>query len=319
MKYKLVTLFICVVCLLVPVMAQQAQSHSAASSDVAPVISKLMISPDTVTDLRLKPFYAATIRMPEAVSSVVVGAPTLFLAEHSEHEPELVVVKPITADAAVSNLLIATKSGQVVSLRLLSDGLAPGNTKPVDFVLIYKRRGSFLIGSVDEDLPTPAAAADPLLSAYDSAFRHQTQVSSPEWNQSKGAIAASLGAVTGDRDDMIVAFSVLNDTSQWVELLPPQVELANPSSKGSKNNTEDRDKQKVLADQVAVREFRFSKRKLAPGSRADGVVRFARPDFKQHQEHLQLVLATADAVNRPLLLDLPFTAPPTTASSQAGK
>ena len=317
MKYRLVTLF--ALGLFVPCLAQEAQPHAAASGDVAPVISKLMISPDTVTDLRLKPFYAATIRMPEAVSSVVVGAPTLFLAEHNEHEPELVVVKPITPDVAVSNLLIATKSGQVVSLRLLSDGSAPGSAKPVDFVLIYKRRGSFLIGSVDEDLTTPVVAAKPGLNAYELAFRQQTQVSSPEWNQNKGAISATLGAVTGDGDDMIVAFSVLNDTSHWVEVLPPQVELANPNGKGSKNNTEDRDKKKVLADQVAVREFRFSQRKLGPGSRADGVVRFERPDFKQHQEHLQLVLATADAVNRPLLLDLPFTAPPTTASSQAGK
>ena len=42
-------------------------------------------------------------------------------------------------------------------------------------------------------------------------------------------------------------------------------------------------------------------------------------DFKQFQEHLQLVLATADAVNRPLLLDLPFTAPRAAASNVPGK
>ncbi len=316
MKRKLASLILLGV--VVPAMAQQAPSRLPATNDVAPVISKLTISPDTVTDLRLKPFYAATIRMPEAVSSVVVGAPTLFLAEHNEHEPDLVVVKPITADPAVSNLLIATKTGLVVSLRLLSDGSASGSAKPVDFVLIYKRRGSFLIGSVDENLTTPAAATKPGMSAYESAFRQQTQVSSPEWNQSKGAIAVSLGAVTGNGDDIIVAFSVLNNTSHWVEVLPPQVELANANGKGSKNNTEDGKTKKVLADQVAVREFRFTEQKLAPGARADGVVRFERPDFKQHQEHLQLVLATADAVNRPLLLELPFTAQPTTANLKAG-
>jgi hypothetical protein len=138
----------------VPAIAQQAPSHLPATSDVAPVISKVTISPDTVTDLRLKPFYAATIRLPEAVASVVVGAPTLFLAEHNEHEPDLVVVKPITADPTVSNLLIATRSGSVVSLRLLSDGSSSGGVKPVDFVLIYKRRGSFLIGPVDENVTT---------------------------------------------------------------------------------------------------------------------------------------------------------------------
>ncbi len=158
MKHKLASLiFLGVV---VPAMAQQAPSRSPATNDVAPVISKLTISPDTVTDLRLKPFYAATIRMPEAVSSVVVGAPTLFLAEHNEHEPDLVVVKPVTADPAVSNLLIATKSGLVVSLRLLSDGSSSGSAKPVDFVLIYKRRGSFLIGAMDEPQTTARTCSE---------------------------------------------------------------------------------------------------------------------------------------------------------------
>ena len=104
------------------------------------------------------------------------------------------------------------------------------------------------------------------MSAYESAFRQQTQVSSPEWNQSKGAIAASLGAVTGNGDDIIVAFSVLNETSHWVEVLPPQVELANANGKGSKNDTEDGKAKKVLADQVAVREFRFTGAKAGAGS-----------------------------------------------------
>ena len=75
----------------------------------------------------------------------------------------------------------------------------------------------------------------------------------------------------------------------------------------------------MLADQVAIHDYRFTHRRLAPGARADGVVRFVRPDFKQFQEHLQLVLATADAVNRPLLLELPFTAPTATAGNTSGK
>src|ERR1039458_2978722 len=172
MKHKFASLIF--LGIVVPAMAQQAPSHSPDTNDVAPVISKLTISPDTVTDLRLKPFYAATIRMPEPVSSVVVGAPTLFLAEHNEHEPDLVVVKPITADPAVSNLLIATKSGLVVSLRLLSDGSSSGGVKPVDFVLIYKRRGSFLIGAMDEAQTTPAAATKPGISPYELALSEQT-------------------------------------------------------------------------------------------------------------------------------------------------
>jgi hypothetical protein len=292
-----------------------AQEARASHEEVLPVISNLTISPDTVTDLRLKPLYAATIRMPEAVSSVVVGAPTFFQAEHNEHEPELVIVKPITTQASVSNLLIATKSGQVVSLRLISDGAVNSNTQPVDFVLTYRRQRSFLIGPSDET--SPAALAKPESSAYESAYRQQAYVSSPEWTTSVGELEASLGVVTEDGPDTIVAFSVLNNSQHWVELLPPQVELGNPNGKQNQT-TGDRSKKKVLADQVAIRDYRFTQRRLAPGARAAGVVRFVRPDFKQFQEHLQLVLATADAVNRPLLLDLPFTAPRAAAGNVPG-
>jgi len=295
-----------------------AQEARASHEEVLPVISNLTISPDTVTDLRLKPLYAATIRMPEAVSSVVVGAPTFFQAEHNEHEPELVIVKPITTQIAVSNLLIATKSGQVVSLRLISDGAVNSNTQPVDFVLTYRRQRSLLIGPSDEASPAGSASAKPESSAYESAYRQQAYVSSPEWTTSVGELEASLGVVTEDGPDTIVAFSVLNNNQHWVELLPPQVELGNPNGKQNQT-TGDRSKKKVLADQVAIRDYRFTLRRLAPGARADGVVRFVRPDFKQSQEHLQLVLATADAVNRPLLLDLPFTAPRAAASNVPGK
>ena len=295
-----------------------AQDAVPSSDKILPIISNLTISPDTVTDLRLKPLYAATIRMPEAVSSVVVGAPTFFQAEHNEHEPELVIVKPITPQASISNLLIATKSGQVVSLKLMSDGAVSSNAQPVDFVLTYKRQRSFLIGASDETSPASSASAKPESTAYESAYRQQAYVSSPDWTTSRGQLSASLGVVAEDGPDAIVAFSVLNNSQHWIELLPPQVELGNPNGNGNQT-AGDRSKKKVLADQVAIREYRFTQRRLAPGARADGVVRFVRPDFKQYQEHLQLVLATADAVNRPLLLDLPFTAPSATASNTTGK
>ena len=296
--------------------AGYAQEAIPSHEDVLPVISNLTISPDTVTDLRLKPLYAATIRMPEPVSSVVVGAPTFFQAEHNEHEPELVIVKPITTQAAASNLLIATKSGLVVSLRLISDGALSGNTKPVDFVLTYMQRKGFLIGPSDETSPAKSPSAKQDSSAYESAYRQQADVASPAWITSRSDLAASLGAITEDGPDAIVAFSVLNNSQRWIELLPPQVELGSPNGNPA---ADDRSKKKVLADQVAVRDYRFTQRRLAPGARADAVVRFVRPDFKQYQEHMQLVLATSDAVNRPLLVDLPFTPPTTTASNASAK
>jgi hypothetical protein len=286
----------------------------SVAEGITPTISAVSISPDAVTDLRLKPLYAAAIRMPEAVSSVVVGAPNLFAAEHSDHEPELVIVKPITSGPAVSNLLIATRSGQEVSLRLISGG-ASASSDPVDFVLIYRPRRSFLIEGENE-LQSRAAVSVRPPSVFELAYQEQTRIASPQWTASKEqpALAISLGAVTGDHDDMIVSFSVLNRSEKWVEILAPQIELASLLTSSS---DEKKSKGKVLADQVAVKESRLTTRKLAPGTRVDGTIRFTRPSFKQDQERLQLALATADAVNRPLLISLPFTAPPSPATLAA--
>lgn len=56
-----------------------------------------------VTTIFLAPRYATVIRLPEPVNSVVVGDPASFSAEHSEREPQLVFVKPITTKAAQTN------------------------------------------------------------------------------------------------------------------------------------------------------------------------------------------------------------------------
>jgi type IV secretory pathway VirB9-like protein len=65
--------------------------------------------------------FATAIRLPETVSSVVVGDPARFKVEHSEKEPRLVFVKPISAGAAQSNLLISTVAGRNVSLLVRSE------------------------------------------------------------------------------------------------------------------------------------------------------------------------------------------------------
>jgi len=46
-----------------------------------------------------------------------------------------------------------------------------------------------------------------------------------------------------------------------------------------------------------------------PGARADGVVLFDRPNFKESTEKLFLQIAQADEVDRPVLIRLPFTPP----------
>lgn len=156
-------------------------AQQPTASEVKPSVTTLAISSSTVTDLHLRPFFTTTIRLPEPVTSVAVGAPTLFEVEHSDEEPWLVFVKPSTKQAATSNLIIALESGQEISMRLLSDGTS--GTTPIDFVVNYEPRQSFLIGSTDalavDSASTTAAAKSP--SRIDNALQNESNVATPRW------------------------------------------------------------------------------------------------------------------------------------------
>ena len=82
---------------------QQGLTKPTPAVMVTPTNSRAQLEPviltrasldEKVITLRLAPRVATSIRMPEPVNSVVVGDPENFQAEHSEHEPELVTVKP---------------------------------------------------------------------------------------------------------------------------------------------------------------------------------------------------------------------------------
>src|SRR6516164_1165587 len=118
----------------------------AKSPVVGARVATITIDPREVTVLHLRPQFESTIHMPEEVTSVILGSPGEFKAEHNEGEPDYVYVKPITKEAAQSNLLIATKSGQHVALELVSDGDGTTDEKqPVDFLIEYRAARSFLI------------------------------------------------------------------------------------------------------------------------------------------------------------------------------
>ena len=300
------------------VSAQQANIPNVSSQQVDPTVLNLPITGSTVSDIHLRPLFTTTIRLPEPVASVAVGAPTLFKVEHSTDDPRLVFIKPTSADAAVSNLIISLKSGQEISIRLLSNGQT--STAPVDFVVNYEPRQSFLIGSTDALAGHPAAPSDPPAQArpIDVALREEEDLASPPWidgmekRAKNGGGAAStepilvaLGTVQNRGERLLVAYSVVNTSGHWIEVLPPQVELRSPDHDAGKKKKQ----KQTLAGQVPVAEFRLSARRLAPGQRADGAVEFSRPGFKQSADRLVLEIATASAVDHPLLLQLPFVAP----------
>jgi hypothetical protein len=267
--------------------------------------------------------------MPEEVTSVILGSPGSFKAEHNEGEPNYVYVKPITKQPVQSNLLIATKSGQHVTLELISDGMATSATQPVDFLLEYRASRSFLV-SPDAVAPVTPKAADKgsqpgladahtssgsaPLSALDLEFEQQVRINAPNWTKWDGKqIKTSIGDIRQSSNETVISYSVLNSSDQAVEIVPPQIQIV-----GRKVGKKKKEGKGIISDQLEIRDYKLSTTRLEPGGRADGVVIFDRPNFKQSAEKLFLQIAQADQVDEPILIPLPFTPPISTDHQQRG-
>ncbi|WP_420238422.1 hypothetical protein ACOBR2_02130 [Telmatobacter bradus] len=290
----------------------------AADNAVKPRVATITINPSEVITLHLRPEFESTIHMPEEITSVILGSPGSFKAEHNEGEPEYVYVKPITKEAAESNLLIATKSGLHVTLELMSNGIgASGSAMPVDFLIEYRTSRSFLItGSAGAERvrveptgtaptstqPRIPATAKPI-PAIDEEYELQMRVNAPGWTKWEGKqIETSLGDIRQWSNQTVISFSILNASAQPVEVVPPQIQISGRAVKKKEGKS-------LTADQLLIREYRLSTTRIEAGARADGVVVFDRPNFKQSTEKLFLQIAQADQVDRPILIRLPFTPP----------
>jgi len=312
-----------------------------AGARLDPVILTRASLDDGVVTLRLIPRVATSIRMPEPVNSVVIGDPEHFQAEHSEHEPELVTVKPVSTEAAQTNLLITTTLGHQVNILLISSGQQSAGTQTVDLLLKYGKPsgGSFLVEESSAsalliaetqtlDVPgklsgsTPAVppvtsladliktvAADPSSTVdekssaiLDKLLDRQKRAALPVlYGQHPGQIEtgprirAGVSEVLDEGKDVVVLFSALNPANHAIEILPPQVQLGGKLKK-----------KWTTAEQLRVVAFRLSTRRLGAGQRADGVVVFERPSFKQSNETLFLQVADSGAVDLPALAPIGF-------------
>lgn len=127
-----------------------AQGQTAVQPQIQPQVVGRPIRDGQVTTVFLAPRYVTAIRMPEPINSVVVGDPASFSAEHSDREPNLVFVKPITAKPAQTNLLISSTRGLQASLLLISRGEPKDEGQPaVDLLMRYKPAGQFMIQPAD--------------------------------------------------------------------------------------------------------------------------------------------------------------------------
>ena len=165
-----------------PAFQLAAQSEPPASVRVRPQVVGRPMRDGQVTTVYLAPRYVTAVRMPEPVNSVVVGDAGSFSAEHSDREPQLVFVKPITSKAAQSNLLISTARGLQVSLLLVSRGETKEEDQAdVDCVMRYKPSGQFFVqpDTLSSIVPqTVALGNDSLSPTRTSGDRKSTRLNS---------------------------------------------------------------------------------------------------------------------------------------------
>src|SRR5438309_1813005 len=93
-------------------------------ASVNPQVRTKAMADTKVTIVEIAAHFVTAIRLPEPVNSVAVGDAALFQVEHSEREPELVLVKALTERSAETNLLISCVRGRRFSLLLVSHGNA---------------------------------------------------------------------------------------------------------------------------------------------------------------------------------------------------
>lgn len=306
---------------LIPVAVLIPLRLSATDSPVGARVATITINPREVTVLHLRPEFESTIRMPEEITSVILGSPGEFKAEHNEGESEYVYVKPIVKEPAQSNLLIATKSGQHVTLELISDGTsAPNPTQPVDFLIEYRTARSFLIADSESlamrSAPTKepehrgsggtAALRSAPLSSLDEVFKLQESVNAPKWTKWEDKqIETSIGDMRQLSNQTMISYSILNSSNEPIEIVPPQIQITGRKAAKKKKKAG----KGIISDQLEIRDYRLSTTRLEPGERSDGVVVFDRPNFKESTEKLFLQIAQADQVDHPILIHLPFTPP----------
>jgi hypothetical protein len=152
-----------------------------------------------------------------------------------------------------------------------------------------------------------ASEQDPLEQLLDRQKRAETPPlaygMNPPTGEGKGdGIRAGVSEILDEGRRVVVLFSVVNPQETAIEVLPPQIQLAGKSRKGF---IVGRDRWGT-SEQIAVIDYRLSRRRLGPGERADGVLVFTRPGFKQSNESVFLQVAESSAIDKPALAPIGF-------------
>jgi hypothetical protein len=218
-----------------------------------------------------------------------------------------VIIKPVSAEPAQTNLLITTALGHQVNLLLISSGHQSNGTQTVDVLLKYGKPtgGSFLVdespisASLVADtqrldlpgkLPESLSTGPQMMSAAD-LMKAASGAASSSVEEKSGAVLdklldrqerASLPMLYGQHPGVIDAgprikagVSEVLDEGQDVVVLFSAVNPANHAIEILPPQVQLGGKVKkkwTTAEQLRVIDFRLSTRRLGAGQRADGVV-----------------------------------------------
>ena len=161
--------------------------------------------------------------------------------------------------------------------------------------------------------PSPSvetAPTQPKPVSLDSLLERQEQAPMPvlygermAGDEVKGdRLRAGISEVLDGGQQVIVLFSVVNTSKHAILLMPPQIQLGGQDKSGKLIKHE----RWSTAEQLAVIDFRLTRRRIGPAERADGVVLFERPPYKRSMETLFLQMAESGAVDKPALAPIGF-------------
>jgi len=158
--------------------------------------------------------------------------------------------------------------------------------------------------------PTQEASSQPNSDSLESLLERQKQAPLPllhgervEGDEGKGdRLRTGISEALDGGQQVIVLFSVVNTSKHAILLMPPQIQLGGQDKSGKLIKHE----HWSTAQQLAVIDFRLSRRRIGPGERSDGVVLFERPPYKRSTETLFLQMAESGAVDKPALAPIGF-------------
>ena len=204
--------------------------------------------------------------------------------------PSAVIPQTITVGSTATVPSASALPGPVVPASLTNHGVS--KERPASQPRVAANSTKVVRTALDDLLDRQRRAPLPVL------YGQKPGISPP----GKELVKTGVSEVIDQGSEVVVLFSAVNVQDHAVELMPPQIQLGGMKKSGKIV----RKSRWSTAEQLPVTDFRMSRRRLGPGERADGVVVFQRPSFKQSTETLFLQMAESGAVDRPALAPIGF-------------